>query len=127
MGTFRDKNGLWTQVNIEDVATPEAFARDPGKVMAFYNARRGNCITATPNAAHFALAELQASEHEVTLVTQNIDDLHDRVNTDQLLHLHGELLMSFCMGCGFRQEQTTDLTADMPCPSCHSMARCNSA
>ena len=78
MGTFRDENGLWTQVNIEDVATPEAFARNPAKVHAFYNARRSNCLKAEPNAAHFALAELQNSHHDMTLITQNIDNLHER-------------------------------------------------
>ena len=118
MGTFRDKDGLWTQVNIEDVATPEAFARDPAKVMAFYNARRGNCIKASPNAAHFALAELQASSHDVTLVTQNIDDLHEKAGSQDVIHMHGEIMRALCARCGHRWDAAEEMAVGEVCPSC---------
>jgi len=118
MGTFRDKDGLWTQVNIEDVATPQAFARDPAKVMAFYNARRLNCIDATPNAAHVALAELQRSAHEVTLVTQNIDDLHEKAGATDIVHMHGELMRALCAGCGARWDAPPEMQVGEACPSC---------
>ena len=116
MGTFRDKDGLWTQVNIEDVATPEAFARDPAKVMAFYNARRGSCTAASPNAAHFALAELQASSHDVTLMTQNIDDLHEKADRRRI-HMHGEIMRALCARCGIAGTQPKKYSGRV-CPSC---------
>jgi len=118
MGTFRDKDGLWTQVNIEDVATPEAFQRDPGKVMAFYNARRVNCIEAEPNEAHVALAELQRSEHEVTLVTQNIDDLHEKAGSEDVIHMHGEIMRALCATCGHRWDAPAEMVVGESCPSC---------
>ena len=118
MGTFRDENGLWTQVNIEDVATPEAFARNPAKVHAFYNARRSNCLKAEPNAAHFALAELQNSRHDVTLVTQNIDNLHERGGAVDVIHMHGELVQALCASCGAVWPAPEAMGKDDPCPSC---------
>ena len=98
LGTFRDKNGsgIWARFDPMKLATPEAFARDPVEVHAFYNARRHNLITAAPNAAHFALVRLEAAlgetRGELTLVTQNIDDLHERAGSKQVIHMHGELL-----------------------------------
>ena len=118
MGTFRDENGLWTQVNIEDVATPEAFARDPARVHAFYNARRSNCLSAEPNAAHVALAELQASEHDVTLVTQNIDDLHERAGSSDVIHMHGELMKALCASCGGTWQAPETMDQSDCCPKC---------
>ena len=91
--TFRDSNGLWANYRIEDVCTPEALSRDPGKVLDFYNMRREQLLRAEPNAAHLALAALE--EHFiVNIVTQNIDDLHERAGSSSVLHLHGELLVS---------------------------------
>ena len=95
--TFRDSDGLWEEHRVEDVATPEAFARDPGLVLHFYNLRRAQVLNAEPNAAHRAIAELDqhrnAQEHRpytVHVVTQNVDDLHERAGSTRVLHLHGE-------------------------------------
>ncbi len=89
--TFRDSDGLWEQYRIEDVATPEAFERNPKLVLDFYNERRKQVIRAKPNAAHFALAELE-SKFDVQVITQNIDDLHERAGSKRVVHLHGEIL-----------------------------------
>lgn len=90
IATFRDSNGLWERHSIEEVATPQGFARDPEKVLRFYNDRRNQLSNVEPNLAHRALAELERS-HRVTVVTQNIDDLHERAGSSQVVHLHGEL------------------------------------
>lgn len=118
MGTFRDENGLWTQVNIEDVATPEAFARNPARVHTFYNARRSNCVSASPNAAHTALATLQNSKQEVTLVTQNIDDLHERAGSTNVIHMHGELMRALCANCDQRWDAPVEMHPSDTCPNC---------
>ena len=89
--TFRDGDGLWEGHRVEDVATPEAWDRDPEQVLRFYDHRRADVQKAEPNPAHRALAELE-SRHEVTIVTQNIDDLHERAGSSQVIHLHGEVL-----------------------------------
>jgi NAD-dependent protein deacetylase/lipoamidase len=88
--TFRDSDGLWEGYNIEDVATPRAWRKDPRLVLDFYNLRRKDVLAAQPNAAHKALAELQA-HFDVYIVTQNIDDLHERAGSAKVLHLHGEI------------------------------------
>lgn len=88
--TFRDGDGLWMGYNIEDVATPGAFKKDPKLVLDFYNMRRSEVIKAEPNAAHKALAKLE-QHYDVYIVTQNIDDLHERGGSSQILHLHGEI------------------------------------
>ncbi len=118
LGTFRDKDGLWTQVNLEDVATPEGFARNPEMVHDFYNARRAGCLEAAPNAAHFALAELS----DVLLVTQNVDDLHERGGSRDVVHMHGELLSGLCASCGARWEQRSDMGVGDVCPTCGATA-----
>lgn len=89
--TFRDGDGLWENHRIEDVATPEAWQRNPELVLRFYNMRRHACLAAQPNAAHLALAQLQEN-HEVQIITQNIDDLHERAGSMRVLHLHGEIV-----------------------------------
>lgn len=89
--TFRDSNGLWENYNIEDVATPRAWKRDPALVLDFYNMRRKNVLDAKPNAAHIGLAELE-KDFDVQIITQNIDDLHERAGSTKVLHLHGEIL-----------------------------------
>ncbi|MFD0794048.1 NAD-dependent deacylase [Mucilaginibacter litoreus] len=91
--TFRDSDGLWEGFNIEDVATPEAWARDPQLVQDFYNQRRKSVLEAQPNAAHYALAQLQ-DKYDVTIITQNIDDLHERAGSRNVLHLHGIITRS---------------------------------
>ena len=88
--TFRDSDGLWEEYKIEDVATPEAFARDPGLVLHFYNQRREQVLNARPNAAHRTIAELE-EQFDVHVVTQNIDDLHERAGSSHVVHLHGEI------------------------------------
>lgn len=89
--TFRDSGGLWEEHNIMDVATPEAWKRNPELVTRFYNARRTQLLTVKPNAAHVALTKLQ-SHFDVKIVTQNVDDLHERAGNKDVLHLHGELI-----------------------------------
>ena len=89
--TFRDSDGLWEGYNIEDVATPRAWRKDPQLVLDFYNYRRKNVLDALPNAAHYGLAELE-KDFDVTIITQNIDDLHERGGSTNVLHLHGEIL-----------------------------------
>ena len=88
--TFRDSDGLWEGYNVYDVATPRGFAKDPQLVLEFYNLRRKDVAAAEPNAAHFALAELE-KDFDVTIITQNIDDLHERAGSTNILHLHGEI------------------------------------
>ena len=118
LSTFRDPDGIWQRVRIEDVATPEAFARDPARVHAVYNARRAQLPSAQPNAAHLALARLErAWPGPFLLVTQNVDDLHDRAGS-RPLHMHGELRRVRCMGCGARHEWDGDLSTETPCPAC---------
>jgi NAD-dependent deacetylase len=121
LATFRDADGIWAQVRIEDVATPEAFARDPARVQAFYNARRAQLRDPgiRPNAAHLALAELERRwPGEVLLVTQNVDDLHDRAGSTNLVHMHGELMKARCLRCEAASPWTGDLSAATPCPAC---------
>ena len=91
--TFRDSDGLWEGYNIKDVATPEAWRRNPELVQDFYNMRRKSVLEASPNSAHIALARLQA-KYEVTIITQNIDDLHERAGSDKVVHLHGIITRS---------------------------------
>jgi len=93
ISTFRDPDGLWAKYDIDEVATPQAFARNPARVLDFYNLRRRNALTAQPNAAHIAIAKLQL-HFDVTVITQNVDDLHERAGSSNVLHLHGELMKS---------------------------------
>ena len=90
ISTFRDNNGLWRQYRFEEVASPEAWARDPQMVMDFYNMRRKQLLAVEPNRAHYALAELE-QKFKVKIITQNVDDLHERAGSSDILHLHGEL------------------------------------
>ncbi len=119
--TFRDADGIWSKVRIEDVATPEAFDRDPARVHEFYNARRRQLLTGDvrPNPAHEALARLEKEwPDEVLLVTQNIDDLHEGAGQRNLIHMHGELLKVRCEGCGAVHAWREDVTVETPCPAC---------
>ena len=121
LDTFRDADGIWSKVRIEDVATPEAFARDPIRVHEFYNARRARLAGGgiEPNAAHGALASLEAEwPGEVLVVTQNIDDLHERAGSRNLLHMHGELLKIHCQSCAAQASWTGDIGIHMACPEC---------
>ncbi len=118
--TFRDQNGLWENHRIEDVATPEAFIRDPDLVHQFYNMRRTQLLSSdvVPNAAHKAIAALQNTHHDVFLVTQNIDNLHERGGSCQVHHMHGELLKSSCTQCPSVIEHKTDLSTTDICNAC---------
>ncbi len=121
LDTFRDADGIWSKVRIEDVATPEAFVRDPVGVHEFYNARRRGLLggNVRPNAAHAALARLEeAWPGEVLLVTQNIDNLHESAGSRNLIHMHGEMLKSHCQHCRTVVEWADDLSVELACPSC---------
>lgn len=123
LATFRADNGLWENHHIEDVATPQAFLRDPGLVHRFYNARRAAAAAARPNAAHQALAALAGrQQHRVTLVTQNVDDLHERGGSPDVIHMHGELRRALCAGCGARWNAPARMQPDDPCPACDNRA-----
>ena len=117
LGTFRDVDGLWTRYDLEAVATPEGFARDPALVHEFYNARRRNCRQASPNPGHAALARLER-EHpaEVRIVTQNIDDLHERAGSRAVWHMHGELSRALWYVCVHRWEAADGVCPYVPCP-----------
>ena len=124
LGTFRDKRGegIWAKFDPMKLATPEAFARDPEAVLAFYDLRRRNLLNAKPNAAHFALARLEnalAKRGEtLTLVTQNIDNLHERAGSASVIHMHGELLKARCGRCEAVRPWLDDLTVSHVCPDC---------
>ena len=108
LSTFRGGGGLWDNHKVEDVATPEAWFRNPKLVLDFYNYRRKELLGAQPNAGHLALAELE-SEYEVRIITQNVDNLHERAGSSSVLHLHGELMKVRSTGPG---EEVYDLTAE---------------
>lgn len=117
--TFRDSGGLWEGYSVEDVATPEGFERDPATVLRFYDARRRGAASALPNAAHRALARLEgALGDSLLVVTQNVDDLHERAGSRNLVHMHGELRRALCVMCGARPQWDGDLNDRPPCPEC---------
>lgn len=119
LGTFRGSGGLWEDHRVEDVATPEAFERDPTLVHRFYNARRRNLANVEPNDAHKALAKLETGHAgSVTVITQNVDDLHERAGSRNLLHMHGELLRARCRACSGVFDWPADMDDDTPCPTC---------
>lgn len=121
--TFRDGGGLWEQHRVEDVATPEAFARNPGLVQRFYDMRRAAIQTKVPNEAHLALARLDAEwKGDLLLVTQNVDDLHERAGSRRLLHMHGEHLKAWCTACDTRSHWREPLIEAPPCPACGARA-----
>jgi NAD-dependent deacetylase len=119
--TFRAADGLWEEHRIEDVATPEGFEADPDLVHRFYNERRRQLVGSDvrPNPAHLALARLEAAlPGDVLVVTQNIDDLHERAGSENVIHMHGELLRSRCVDCDAVQTVTGDLGREDACPEC---------
>ncbi len=121
--TFRSEGGLWERHRVEDVATPEAFARDPDLVLRFYDMRRAAIQTKEPNAAHLALARLDAEwPGELLIVTQNVDDLHERAGAERVLHMHGEHLLAWCTACDTRSSWTGTLIERPPCPVCGERA-----
>lgn len=121
LDTFRCEDGIWSRVRLEDVATPEGFARNPSLVHEFYNARREALSNPEimPNAAHYALARLEQDwPDDVLIVTQNIDDLHERAGSKNLIHMHGELLKVRCAGCETVFTWIDPLGVEHPCPTC---------
>lgn len=122
--TFRDANGLWENHRIEDVASPDGFSRNPALVHRFYNMRRAALSTVHPNPAHQAIARLQR-EHQgwVTLVTQNVDDLHERAGSPEVIHMHGELLKARCAKCDEVRTWRKDLDELMRCDYCRSVGQ----
>ena len=117
--TFRASDGLWEEHRVEDVATPEAFHRDPVLVHTFYNQRRAQLAEVRPNAAHEALARLEERwPGEVLVVTQNVDDLHDRAGSRNLIHMHGELRKMRCVRCGAVHGWERDAGTATACPAC---------
>ena len=117
--TFRDAGGLWEDHRIEDVATPDGFARDPDTVLRFYDARRRAVADVEPNAAHRALARLEgAIGDRLLVVTQNVDDLHERAGSSLVVHMHGELRRALCSACGARPTWDGDLRDRPECPAC---------
>src|SRR5688572_24700230 len=124
LATFRGADGLWEGHRVEDVATPEAYRRDPALVHQFYDARRARLGEVEPNAAHKALARLdQEWLGELLIVTQNVDDLHERAGARRLLHMHGELTSAWCLACDARSRWEADLGDHPPCPACGAAGR----
>ena len=123
LATFRDAGGLWEGQRVEDVATPEAWARDPALVWRFYQLRRAALATVVPNAAHHALVDFERhcdrNDIPFLLVTQNVDDLHERAGSRHLLHMHGELAQFRCERCHHRLRDLTSLDPErsLPCPA----------
>lgn len=122
VSTFRDKGGVWAKYDYREVATPEGFAANPALVHAFYNDRRRGLGEVHPNAAHLALAQLEeglsARGGRLTLVTQNVDDLHERAGSRNVLHMHGELKKSVCAVCGDVRASAGDLSETLVCDAC---------
>jgi NAD-dependent deacetylase len=119
MATFRGPDGLWEGHRVEDVCTTEAFRRDPALVHQFYDARRAKLEMVVPNQAHYALARLEAEwPGEFLLVTQNVDDLHERAGSRRLIHMHGELLKGWCLACDERFAWSGSMSEETVCPEC---------
>lgn len=124
LATFRGPDGLWEGHRVEDVATPEAYRRDPTLVHDFYNARRAKIRTVEPNEAHEALARLDAEwPGDFLLVTQNVDDLHERAGSKRLLHMHGELTKGWCLACDERFGWSGPMGEAASCPVCQVAGR----
>ncbi len=124
ISTFRDKDGIWSKYDVEDVATPQGFARNPMLVHDFYNSRRAGLKTVVPNAGHIALARLEAEGASrgvtVHLITQNVDNLHEAAGSKNLIHMHGELSKAWCTTCDQRMAWHTDMTPETSCPLCRA-------
>src|SRR5881628_2549883 len=121
LATFRGPDGLWEGHRVEDVCTPDAYRRDPALVHAFYDARRAKLASVEPNAAHKALARLDAEwSGELLLVTQNVDDLHERAGSKRLIHMHGELTTGWCLACDERFPWEGAMGEHASCPACRS-------
>ncbi len=123
LATFHSKGGLWAGRRIEEISTPEALERNPDAVCAFYDERRAEAIKAEPNAAHRALAKLEGhwretAKGEFLLVTQNVDDLHERAGSQRVIHMHGQLNSALCVECGWHGPRFNPLEDDRECAAC---------
>ena len=119
LATFRDSDGIWSKYDLNEVATVDGYLRNPERVLEFYNFRRANAAVAEPNAAHFALAALEERHKgSIDIVTQNIDDLHERAGSRSVVHMHGELFRSLCAVCGARWDAPMVMKIDDCCPDC---------
>lgn len=124
IASFRDRDGIWAKADWRDYATPEAYAHNPAKVHDFYNRRRRGVADTKPNAAHLALAELENTfVGEFTLITQNIDHLHEAAGSKNLIHMHGELSVALCEACHQRTKWQGDMTTSSQCPQCLTIGR----
>ncbi|MDP6343539.1 MAG: NAD-dependent deacylase [Alphaproteobacteria bacterium] len=122
--TFRGKDGIWSKIDIEDVGTPDAFRRNPEMVHDFHNQFRRSLQTHEPNDAHRALARLERGHPgSVLVVTQNVDDLHERAGSENLIHMHGELYKARCEACGGIRHWTDDLGLETACGDCEAAGR----
>ena len=124
LDTFRDAGGIWTKYNLEDVATPEAFNKDPSLVYEFYNLRYESLLedSVAPNAAHEALAKLEKEWHgKVSIITQNVDNLHERAGSNNVIHMHGELSKATCTSCSHIYDRPNKLSAASSCPKCNTV------
>jgi NAD-dependent deacetylase len=123
ISTFRDADGLWEGHDIMKVATPQGFAQDPAQVHRFYNLRRSKLNFVSANPGHEALARLEREwSGDFLLITQNVDDLHERAGSKKLVHIHGELKKARCGGCGWVGEWLDDLSIDVTCNACNKKA-----
>lgn len=123
VSTFRDPDGIWAKYDWREVATPEGFAKNPAYVHEFYNMRRRVHRSVRPNAAHVALAHLEANHGGVTVVTQNVDALHEAAGSKNLIHMHGEALKALCAACRATHPWFDDLASATPCPACGQQGR----
>lgn len=124
ISTFRDPDGIWSKIDYREVATPQGFATDPARVHEFYNWRRRNARTLEPNAAHFALVRLERQHPgDFLLVTQNVDSLHERAGTRNLVHMHGQHNQALCTGCGERAAWDEEMSLESRCPLCEQVGQ----
>ncbi len=125
LDTFRDKDGLWEGHDVRDVATPEGFIKQPSLVYGFYNARKRRLVhkEVKPNEAHYALARLQEAIPETTIVTQNVDNLHERSGAQDIIHMHGNILETQCTSCNYVFFSTADLSLTSVCPNCNRCSK----
>lgn len=123
LATFRSENGLWNNHKVEDVATIEAYWRNPDYVHDFYNQMRPELMVAKPNKAHLALTELQNKySHNINIITQNVDTLHEKAGNKNVWHIHGQINQIVCMNCGHVFETWGDVSSEDICPQCNIAA-----
>lgn len=119
LATFRASNGLWNNHRVEDVATVEAFERNPAYVHEFYNELKKELVKAQPNPAHFAITKLQREyDAEISIVTQNVDTLHEKAGSKNICHIHGQINQALCLNCGHILETFGDVDTETVCPHC---------